>query len=315
MLLNVGLRTDIAAHYSEWLFNRIRAGFVYSRNPLFPYKVTEYSLDPAKVDALLFCSKDYAPLLPRLWEITDKYRTLFHFTVNLYGPDLEPHTPDLPVRLRTLRDLAARLGKDRLFWRYDPIVFTKKYTAEFHLEAFSLLAEKISPYVAGCITNFVEMNNVLHHTADVAAATPTPSEKRKVMAGIGECAKKFRLPVRICGRGEDYSEYGIGRGGCVTLADIARANGCRFRDVRARGNRRGCDCIQSRDIGWYDSCPSGCLYCNVNRDPEILLANLPKHDPNSPLLIGELQPNDLLLKSPQESFLAGSDGQLSLFDL
>ena len=72
MIINTGARTDTVQYFSEWLLNRFEEGYVYTRNPLFPNKVTRYELSPDKVDAVLFCSKNYAPILPRLMEITDK---------------------------------------------------------------------------------------------------------------------------------------------------------------------------------------------------------------------------------------------------
>ena len=84
MIINTGARTDTVQYFSEWLLNRFEEGYVYTRNPLFPHKVTRYELSPDKVDAVLFCSKNYAPILPRLREITDKYRTYFHYTITAY---------------------------------------------------------------------------------------------------------------------------------------------------------------------------------------------------------------------------------------
>ncbi len=309
MLINVGLRTDIVWFYSEWLFNRFREGFVYSRNPLFPTRVMKYDLAPDRVDAVLFCSKNYAPALPRLAEITDSYRTLFHATVNGYGPDLEPNTPPLPERLTTIRDLSALVGREKIFWRYDPVIVTPRYDASYHIEMFKALAECISPYVSGCIVNFVDVF--------IRLSTNIPdyiqlskSEKRQIFAAFSEIAAKHNLPLRSCAMSGDL---GLPHGGCVTLSDIAIANKCRFRDVRHIGNQRLCACIESRDIGWYDSCPAECRYCNAVR-LENTAENVARHDPTSPLLIGTLRETDTLLSSRQESYLVPSDGQISFFD-
>lgn len=84
MILNTGARTDTVQYFSAWLLKRFEEGFVYARNPLFPNKVTRYELSPEKIDAVLFCSKNYAPILPRIREITSKYRTYFHYTITAY---------------------------------------------------------------------------------------------------------------------------------------------------------------------------------------------------------------------------------------
>ena len=100
MILNTGARTDTVQYFSEWLFRRFREGYVYTRNPLFPHKVTRYELSPDKIDAVMFCSKNYAPILPRLREITDKYRTYFHYTITAYGKDLGRAFPPLTRAFR-----------------------------------------------------------------------------------------------------------------------------------------------------------------------------------------------------------------------
>ena len=312
MLINVGLRTDIVHHYTEWLFQRFHEGFAYSRNPLFPGRVTEYALDPEKVDAVLFCSKNYAPALARIREITSRFRTLFHYTVNAYGKDMEPNTPDFATNVETLRSLSHIVGKQRVFWRYDPILITKQYTASWHFENFERLAAAIAPYVSGCIVNFVEMANGLHERMPELMMIAR-SDRRDILMGIGSIGKKYSLPIRLCGIGGNDASLGIARGGCVNLSDIARANDCSFRDIKHEGNRRNCACIESRDLGWYNSCLSQCRYCNANRDPSSVRANYERHDPKYPLLIGTLRQDDTPTQSRQTSFLLHGNGQMSLF--
>ena len=157
MILNTGARTDTVQYFSKWLLNRFRAGFVYTRNPLFPNKVTRYELSPDKIDAVLFCSKNYAPILPRLHEITDKYRTYFHYTITAYGKDIEPGVPTIDESIHTLAELEKLVGRQRIAWRYDPVLLTKEYTAERHLETFAYMAEKLAPHIDRCIFSFVEM--------------------------------------------------------------------------------------------------------------------------------------------------------------
>lgn len=314
MIINVGLRTDIVTYYSDWLFRRFREGVVESRNPLFPNRVTQYTLTPKTVDAVLFCSKNYAPALARLSEITGKYRTLFHFTLNGYGTDVEPKTPPLSERLQTLSELARIVGKERVYWRYDPVLLTKAYTAEWHAEQFRREAEAISPYVAGVIVGFVEMFIRLQER--LPSLIPLDAEKKTdLLRSFGETARKLSLPIRTC-KIHAVPSSDVPAQGCVTLDDIGRANGCRFKQTTHEGNKRGCACIQSRDIGWYDCCPAGCLYCNANRTPENVSFNAALHDPASPLLIGSRSKTDVLLKNSNQTFsiLDQNPGQISLFD-
>ena len=65
MIIQTGGRTDTVHHYTEWLLRRFNEGYVLVRNPLFLNKVTRYDLNPETVDCVVFCSKNYRPLLPR----------------------------------------------------------------------------------------------------------------------------------------------------------------------------------------------------------------------------------------------------------
>ncbi len=309
MLINVGLRTDIIAHYSPWLFRRFAEGYAYARNPLFPSRVSRYELAPDRIDGVLFCSKDYAPALSRIREISSRYRTLFHYTLNGYGTETEPLAP-LEDRLMALKELRRLVG-DKIFWRYDPIFFTARYTAAWHCETFHSLAARVAPYVRGCVVNFAEPSIRFRENVP-DAFDPPAEEKNAVLRHIATVCEGYSLPVRMCAM--QSGAFPIPRQGCVTLDDVARANGCAFRPIVHRGNRRHCMCIESRDLGWYDSCPTGCTYCNADRDRELVAKNVLRHDPASPLLIGTLEPDDVLIASRQESYLAPSGGQLSLFD-
>lgn len=314
MLLNVGLRTDIVTHYSKWLIQRFREGFVYSRNPLFPHRIASYELSPERIDAVLFCSKNYMPILADLHEISDRYRTLFHYTVNGYGRDIEPNTPALPDTLAALKSLSALVGREKVFWRYDPILLNAAYTAAWHAETFANLAEKIAPYVRGCIVNFAEASMPLRER--IRDFIPTDkTQEVAILAALGAVGQKYGLPIRICGRGKRPTAAGIERKACVLLDDIAAANGCQFQNIAHRGNKRDCSCIESRDVGTYDSCSSMCRYCNANRNESLVKENAARHDPASPLLIGSVGDDDVFIPANQDSYLVQSGKQLSLFDV
>lgn len=156
MILNTGARTDSVQFYSDWLLNRFNEGFVLTRNPLFPNKVTRYDLTPDKIDLVMFCSKNYKPILSRLKEITEKYRTYFYYTITAYEKDIEPGVPSIDESIETLIELAKLVGKQRIAWRYDPVLLTEKYTIEVHAKTFEYMAKKLAPYIDRCIFSFVE---------------------------------------------------------------------------------------------------------------------------------------------------------------
>ncbi len=313
MILNVGLRTDIVNCYTDWLFRRFEEGVVYARNPLFTARVNMYELTPEKVDGISFCSKNYAPALSRLGKVVNRFRTYFFYTITGYGKDLEPHIPPAEESVETLKELSRIVGKERLVWRYDPVLITPKYSPERHIVVFERLAAAISPYVSKCIFSFVEMFIIIDKR--IPDIIPLKTETKHYLAeNFARSAKKYRLPLQICCAESGYEAYGIKREGCLTLETFGNANNCRFKNMRHLGNRAGCRCIVSRDVGWYDSCPNECLYCNANRGIEDVQTNYSLHDPASPLLIGHVNEGDVLLKGVQNSLLMHDGKQISLFD-
>ena len=314
MILNVGARTDIVNYYGDWLLERFREGYVYTRNPLFPNRVTNYTLSPDKVDAVLFCSKNYAPMLDKLSAITDHYRTYFHYTITAYGKDVEPNVPDLPTSVQTLKALSRLVGREKLAWRYDPVLLTPAYSVRRHLETFEILCGELAPYVSRCIFSFVEMYAKLQHNMPELIPL-TKAQKDELAKGFAAIAAKYRIPIQTCSTRDTFPQYGIAATGCVTLDVLGKANKCTFRDVKHNGLRRGCLCIESRDIGWYDTCPNFCRYCYANKSETAVRDNISQHDPHSPLLIGRLNEDDQLIQGNQTSYLKNDGRQISLFEL
>lgn len=303
MIINTGGRTDTVQYYTKWLLKRFEEGYVYSRNPLFPNKVTRYELTPDKVDAVMFCSKNYEPILPDLPKITSRFHTYFHYTITAYGKDIEPGVPDIAKSVETLKRLSDAVGRQRVAWRYDPVLLTNKYTIRTHLEAFESMAAEISPYVDRCIFSFVEMYKKLE--INMPELIPlTESDKDTLARGLGETAARYGLHIQTCGTNGDYSQYGIQPSGCMTLEMIGQANELVFKKLKHKGMRQGCHCLESRDIGAYDTCKNGCKYCYANKRPEKAFENYKYHDPNSPLLLGQLRETDTLQQGLQKSFLS-----------
>ena len=304
MILNTGGRTDTVQYYTEWLLRRFEEGYVLTRNPLFPSKVQRYELSPDKVDCVVFCSKNYRPILPRLHEITDSFPTYFHYTITAYGKDIEPGVPSIKESMETLIDLSRLVGKQRIAWRYDPVLLTKEYTMERHLETFEEMAGVLAPYIDRCIFSFVEMYKKLE--TNMPELIPLSQEDMNTLAkGLGSIAQKYGIHIQTCGTNGDYTPYGIHSSGCMTLDILGNANGIVFKNLKHKGLRQGCHCIESRDIGAYDTCLNGCKYCYANKNPKKAFENYKYHDPSSPLLLGHVKPEDTIIQGAQKSFLKG----------
>ena len=215
MILNTGGRTDTVQYFTPWLLKRFEEGYVLSRNPMFPQKVTRYELTPEKVDCVVFCSKNYKPMLKDIVKITDKFNTYFYYTITAYGKDVEPGVPSIEESIKTLKELSRIVGKQRLAWRYDPVLLTEKYTIAKHLETFDVMAKEITPYVDRCIFSFVEMYKKLQ--TNMPELIPMTEEDKKELAkGMGKIAKKYGLYLQTCAAKEKYEEFGIHDSGCTS---------------------------------------------------------------------------------------------------
>ena len=118
MIINTGMRTDIVQYYTDWLLKRFEAGFVFSRNPIYNYNVTRYELNPNLVDCVVFCSKNYSPIIKDLHRITDRFNTHFQYTITAYGKDIEPIFG--PDRKGDIKHSNADITKAKAMLGYDP---------------------------------------------------------------------------------------------------------------------------------------------------------------------------------------------------
>nr|MCR5563291.1 DUF1848 domain-containing protein [Desulfovibrio sp.] len=280
-------------------------GWVLSRNPLFPGKVTRYALTPECVDGVIFCSKNYRPILPHIAGIAKRFNIYCHYTITAYGKDIEPGVPAIDESMASLEELSRIVGRGRVAWRYDPVLLTKDYTVERHCDTFARMAERLAPHVDRCIFSFVEMYAKL--VFNMPEIIPFSLPQMDALAKeFGAVAQRHGLHLQTCGTNGDYSRYGIHPSACMTLTMLGRANGVEFRQLKHRGMRHGCHCMESRDIGAYDTCMNGCKYCYANTNPRRAFENYKEHDPDSPLLLGHLREGDVVVQGVQKSYLKGN---------
>ena len=156
MIISASRRTDIPNYCSEWLLNRIKEGYVYVRNPMNPRQVSKIALSPEVVDCIVFWTKNPKPMLAKL-DSLNAYTYYFQFTLTGYGADIECGLPDKKHDIiPTFQELSQKIGAQRVIWRYDPILFTDKYTPEYHLKAYAEIAHKLRGYTTKCVISFVD---------------------------------------------------------------------------------------------------------------------------------------------------------------
>lgn len=293
MIISASRRTDIPNYYGEWFFNRIKEGFCCVRNPMNPHQVSRICLSPDVVDAIVFWTKNPENMLDRLEELKE-YHYYFQFTLTGYGRDIEPGIPNKPEHMMNVfRRLSDRIGPKRVIWRYDPILINHTYNLAYHQKAFSKIANGLKGYTEQVVISFV----------DVYAKTRRAMEQLQVhsiaetdmitlarnMAGI---AKNSQMEIVSCGEQMDLQTAGVRRGSCIDRERIEMIVGCKLEGKRDKNQRAECGCLESVDIGTYDTCRNGCKYCYANRSDKRVTSNIRLYDVNSPLLCGEIIPED-----------------------
>ena len=311
MILSASRRTDIPAFYAEWFFRRLREGSVCVRNPMNRHQVSRLSLSPEVVDCIVFWTKNPAPMLDRLEELRD-YMYYFQYTLNDYDRAIEPHVPDTESRINTFRDLSRRLGKERVIWRYDPILLTETLDPDFHVRTFRRLAEALEGYTEKAVISFVDIYPARNKKALEELGLLRPSEEtlRRLAGRLAETARRCGLEIATCAERMDLSDLGIGHNHCIDGALIQRLLGCPIR-VRPDGQRPDCGCVKCEEIGTYDTCRHGCVYCYASGRQ----SGIPGCDPDSPLLCDALDPAlDKVTDRPVKSLrIKQEPEQLSMF--
>ena len=308
MIINTGARTDIPAFFSTWFINRIIAGSVCVRNPYFREQITRYLLEPTLVDCLVFCTKNPRPMLPSL-NYLEKFTSYWFVTITPYGADVEPCVPPIDTVIEDFKKLSDLYGRHRVCWRYDPVFLNSKYDIEFHVEMFDYIAKKLSGYMDECIISFISLyDKTLRNFPGIKEVKV---EEQKLLAKhFVRVGREFGFSIKTCAMGTELYEYGIESSGCISKDVLERATGLQIKDIRRVPHRPGCNCIPNRDIGVYNTCPHGCKYCYANESQEAVKTNRLLHDQNSPLLIGNLEQDDVIHNALQESYV---DRQLYLF--
>ena len=307
VIVSASRSTDIPAFYADWFIERVKAGYVKWFNPFngLPLYV---GFQQARL--VVFWSKNPAPMLAHLDEL-DKLipNYYFQFTLNDYDVErIEPNVPSVSARVETFRQLSERLGRDRVVWRFDPLILTDKLGVKDLLEKVKLLGDQIAPFTSRLVFSFIDIAVYKKVAANMArggvqAREFTPDEMEEMAAGIGSLVKEWGIAAGTCGELRDLDRYGIEHNRCVDDRLIMKCFhhdralmefiGARYvePDMFANpsggwvldeyrkdgGQRKACGCIMSKDIGEYNTCPHLCHYCYANANNAAALENWKRH--------------------------------------
>lgn len=290
MIVSASYRSDIPALYGSWFLNRLAAGYALVASPYGgpPYRV---SLAAADLDGFVFWTRNAAPFREALATVAGQgIPFMVQYTVTGYPRPLEPSVPEAARGIAEIRRLRDRYGPRIAVWRYDPIVLTSITEASWHVENFARLAAALAGATDEVVLSFAEPYAKTRSNMAAAARThgftcrvPEIEEKRALIDRLGGIAAAHGMRLTLCTQPVLESDAAP----AARCVDAARLSDIAGRPIAARekGNRPGCLCAESRDIGAYDSCTQGCVYCYAVRANAASRANRRRHDPEGEMLI------------------------------
>lgn len=279
------------------------------RNPYYPTQVTRYRLSPEVIDAMVFCSKNPAPMLGRIPELAS-FDTFWFVTVTPYGREIEPFVPDKNRVLETFCRLSEAVGAERVSWRYDPIFITEQYSMEVHVRQFEHMAHTLKGYTKQCVVSFIDLYEKTRKNFKDARSV-TAEEQEYLIEAFSQIAAACGMQIHLCCENSSLVRAHVDADGCMSQSVLENAIGATLHVPKKKQARTECNCLLGADIGAYNTCGHGCLYCYANYDRQTVVENMRSHDVNSPMLIGNVGPDDVIKEAEQKSW---RDGQMSLFD-
>lgn len=293
-IISASRATDIPAYYSEWFFDKLEKGYVQWINPFNRLKPQYVSFANACV--IVFWTKNPAPIIPFLERLKSLgIACYFQFTLNDYEAEgFEPGVPPLKQRIETFQALSELLGKERVIWRFDPMIMTEKIDPDQLISKIHRLGEILHPFTEKLVFSFADIasykkvkNNLVKkkiNCRDFDTVIMTDMARK-----ISEINRPWGLKLTTCGEAIDLAPFGIEHNKCIDDELILRITHGPERNVKFekflgyerqedlfaqaqhkpknlkdKGQRRECGCIYSKDIGSYNTCPHGCIYCYAN---------------------------------------------------
>jgi hypothetical protein len=289
MIVSASYKTDIPAFYGEWFMNRLDAGYCKVRNP-YGGKASAVSLARQDVDGFVFWTKNLGPFVDNLATVHEReYPFVVQYTINRYSRVLEPAVVSANTAIEHMKSLTALYGPQVAVWRYDTIVCTSETPLDFHVENFRQLAQSLRGTTNEVVISFAQIYKKTLKNLDLAAqqfgftwTDPSDAEKRGVVKELYRAAKGNGMQLTLCSQPE-LLEAGAQAARCVDAMRFTRMSGQTIQ-AKLKGNREGCGCYASKDIGDYDTCPHGCVYCYAVRNRKAAQERYRQHDPTGEFL-------------------------------
>ncbi|WP_260415088.1 DUF1848 domain-containing protein [Pseudomonas cichorii] len=289
--------------------NRVRAGFLLTRNPFNYNQIRRISMQPQDIEAIVFWTRNPTNLLPYLPELDSQgYNYYFQYTITGYPRSIERSVPSPQKAINTFKNLSGLLGAHRVIWRYDPILLSNLLPIEEHKRLFKKIAELLAGSTQRVVISFSDFYKKTEKNLrdiDGLIYSDITQEREKLYElsdFMSKTASRYDMEIFSCAEEVDINS--IEHGKCIDEVLIQRSFGLSLSGEKDKGQREACGCIKSIDIGVYNTCLHGCSYCYATFNQERVTSNKRSHDPLSPFLIGGaegIDPNLILPPPPQGS--------------
>lgn len=294
MIVSASYRTDIPAFYGRWFLNRFRAGWAKAVNP-YGRQVSTIPLRQG-VDGFVFWTRNPGPFRDALAEIRRaEVPFALHCTLTGYPRALESSVIEVERSASLMTELARAHGPRAVVWRYDPILATSLTPLDWHAENFTRLATRLEGITDEVSVSFANIYRKTERNLAAAARAhrfswedPPEDDKRALLRCLAAIAATHGIRLTLCSQPGLLSE-GVAPSSCIDarrLEEVAKGWGLDRRiAAKVKGNRPGCLCHESRDIGEYDTCPHGCTYCYAVNTRTLAKRRYAEHDPDSEFLL------------------------------
>ena len=296
MIISASYKTDIPSFYGEWFRRRLGAGYCKMTNPYNRHQTIEVSLQKQDVDGFVFWTKNLGPFMDVLDEVHGLgFPFIVQYTINGYPRALENRVIDVMRSIETFRAASKKYGALRFVWRYDTIIFTSDTDADFHRANFTKLASELRDYTSEVVVSFVQLYRKTQDNMDRAGREhgfdwfdPPIEIKHGLLSDLRQIADGSGLVLSICTQPEMLVP-GVNEASCIDAERLMAVAGRPFSATK-KGMRPNCGCYSSRDIGDYDTCPHGCIYCYAVRNRDTALRRYRQHDPSGEFLFNPEAP-------------------------
>lgn len=294
MIISASRRTDIPAFYHRWFFNRVKEGFLLTRNPYNAKQVRRVSLLPEDVDAIVFWTRDAQKMIKYL-PLLKNYNYYFQYTITGYPKLLEKHLPNTYKAIETFSQLSDLIGPEKNIWRYDPILISDVTPIDEHKRKFEKIAHLLKGKTNKVVISFADLYNKTTRNLDSISnlkyhdIVENNEELLMLCSHMVDVCHSYGLEIESCAENVELGDIGINHGKCIDDKLLYELFGLELSSLKDSGQRTECGCIKSVDIGTYNTCLHGCSYCYATFSETAVKKNKLKHDPDSPFLLGGIE--------------------------